>query len=185
MRRGDLSQQRLPDVRLVDAQFPGFNFGEQDVLLARALFVECGGDRRDGRRLVEHDRRLCAQIVEDRGALVERQREPRLRDVVLGRKEGRQLAARRRRPFESLENSRSIRLFARNLAPGDDLEQFDRRLRALRLDTKGTHRLDRIAEKLDAHREVGAGCEEVEDAAANGVLADRADDVAADVSEPI
>ncbi len=41
----DVSEQRFADVVLVDRQFARLDRREQDVLLARALFVECGRDR--------------------------------------------------------------------------------------------------------------------------------------------
>ena len=109
--------------------------------LAGALFIECGDDRGDRRRLLEHDGRVRRKIVEDR------------RPLVAG------------------------------LVPRGYREPIDRRVAALGFDGKGPHRLDRVAEKLDTHRRVGRRREEIDDAAAYGVLADGAHDVAARVTE--
>ncbi len=86
-------------------------------------------------------------------------------------------------PVEAFENARAIRAFARNLAPRHDLDLLARAVAALRREIERTHALDGIAEELDARRQRFARGEDVEDAAAHRVLADRTNDVGAHVAE--
>ena len=63
------------------------------------------------------------------------------------------------------------------IAPRRDGERFERCAAALRFDREAAHRLDVVAEELDAHRRLGGRREEIDDTAAHGVLADGADEV--------
>ena len=58
-----------------------------------------------------------------------------------------------------------------------DCERGDRVARALRVDLEVTDRLDRVAEELDAHWLLEVRREEVDDPAAEGEVADLADEV--------
>ena len=115
-------------------------------------------DRRDHRRLVEHDDRARRQIVEERRALVVRQRQPRRGHVAPPRPEcASRRRARVRVPANALERcvrgiaaSRGISLH------GTIVDSRQALVAALRLERERAHALDRVAEKLDARRRVGA-----------------------------
>ncbi len=67
--------------------------------------------------------------------------------------------------------------------PRSNGEAIDGIAAALRLDRELAHRFDAVAEEVDPHRCVGGRGKEIDDAAADRVLADGADDVAALVAE--
>ena len=119
------------------------------------------------------------------GALVGRQRMALARAFVVERlRDG---ADRRRLVITTIAartaGNRRSSVARRRVDPRRDREAIDDVAAALRFDRELAHRLDAVAEEVDAHRRVGGRGKEVDDAAAHRVLADGAHDVAALVAE--
>ncbi len=178
-----LDRQRFKDERLEnrrDPRLPALRLdpaGKDERCVSRDLLAG----------LVQRDRRNVAALQQIRiGALVGRQRMALARAFVVERlRDG---ADRRRflhhddRALRQVFEDRSGRIVDA-IDPRCDGEAIDDVAAALRLDRKLAHRFDAVAEEVDAHRCVGRGGKEIDDAAAHRVLADGAHDVAALVAE--
>ena len=183
MRPFDFCQQRLADGVLVDAQFARFDRGEQHLFLARAFVFEAALDRGEHRRLLEHDERVLVEIVEQRLLAIVREREPRFGNVGAACDVGSCGRNGRRGPADALEHALAVRFVAPDLAPGGDLELFERLRASLRGKLKASDRFDTFTEKLHARRRLGRGRPKIDDPAPNRVFAGCRDDVGAMVTE--
>ena len=182
---GHFGEQRLFDAVVAHRELTRRRVGQQQLRFASALLEEGVLDRRDHRRLVEHDDRAGIQIVEQGAACVERQADPGIRNVPARVEMRGQRRARTRFAGEFPRNALADLRVAWNFGPRNDVELGQRFHAALRLQRERANALDRIAEELDASGPVRACGKEIEDAAAHRIFPRRADDVDPPVSETV
>ena len=128
------------------------------------------------RGILDAEQALSGQIIEQRGALVEEQRQEVLdaarrdaaRDIlVVGA--GTVVVVEALVPAAAERRDR--RIVEGVLAPGQQAQALERRERALGLGVETAQRLDLVVEQLDAHRGVVSHREQVHDGAAHRELA--------------
>ncbi len=141
------------------------------------MLTDQGGPGGDSvpRQMVEGDLGVAVQIVEERRQLLVEERQPMLHagiaPALLDRIEER-VAGDRAELLEVADlEAIDRRLIEHHLADGPDLQALDALERALRQRVEGADRLDRAAEEVEPQRLLVGGGEDVEKAAAHGVLA--------------
>ena len=181
----DVGQQRFADLIVAHVQFTGVDPGHECLVAARAFLVEAAFDRLEHPRLLEHEQRFRMQVIDDRGALVVRQAEPRLGNIGAAGEIRAQRRDHVRLAVRAFEHALAQRLVAQDLEPRCDLDGFERRPRALRLHLELPDRVDLVAEELDTDRQIRGRRKDIEDSAAHRVFPGRADDIDARVAEPV